>query len=162
MKKLQAWYAGLQERERRLVLWGGVVLAVLLLVGGVLLPLQSAVTQAEARSETRRQDLEWMRINSPEIRSGAAIVRRETNEAPMVLVDRVGHEAGVANTFRGTQPSGATGVRVQLEGVPFDAMIEWLGTLDTRYGYSVESITIDRTAKTGVVNANVTLTQPQP
>jgi general secretion pathway protein M len=162
MKKLQAWYAGLKERERRLVLWGGVVVGVLVLVGGVLLPLQSAVSEAVDRSEKRTQDLEWMRIHSQEIRDGAALVRRDTNEAPVVLVDRVGHEAGIANTFRGTQPSGVAGVRIQLEGVAFDAMIEWLGTLDQRYGYSVESITVDRTAKTGVVNANVTLTQPQP
>jgi type II secretory pathway component PulM len=114
------------------------------------------------RRETRTQDLEWMRLHFQEIRNGAALLRRDTNEAPVVLVDRVGHESGIANTFRGTQPSGGTGVRVQLEGVAFDAMIEWLGTLDQRYGYSVESITVDRTAKTGVVNANVTLNQPQP
>jgi general secretion pathway protein M len=162
MNRLQTWYSGLQERERRLVLWGGVVLAVLLLVGGVLLPLHSAVSQAVDRSETRRQDLEWMRLHFDEIRNGAALMRRDTNEAPVVLVDRVGHEAGVASTFRGTQPSGANGVRVQLEGVAFDTMIEWLGTLDSRYGYFVESITIDRTAKPGLVNATVTLNRPQP
>jgi general secretion pathway protein M len=162
MKKLQAWYEGLKERERRLVLWGGIVVAALVLVGGVLLPLQSAVSQAVERSETRNQDLEWMRLHAQEIRDGAALVHRDTNEAPVVLVDRVGHEAGIANTFRGTQPSGAAGVRIQLEGVAFDAMIEWLGTLDQRYGYSVESITIDPAAKTGLVNANVTLTQPRP
>jgi general secretion pathway protein M len=162
MKKLQAWYESLQERERRLVLWGSIVVGILVLVGGVLLPLQSAVSQAVDRSEARNQDLEWMRLHLQEIRDGAALVRRDTNEAPVVLVDRVGHEAGIASTFRGTQPSGAAGVRIQLEGVAFDAMIEWLGTLDERYGYSVESITIDRTAKIGLVNANVTLTQPQP
>jgi type II secretory pathway component PulM len=50
---------------------------------------------------------------------------------------------------------------VQLESAPFDPLVEWLGTLDLRYGLAVESITIDRTAKPGVVNASVTLNQPQ-
>jgi type II secretory pathway component PulM len=49
---------------------------------------------------------------------------------------------------------------VQLEGASFDAMIEWLGTLDLRYGLAIESITIDRTAQPGIVNASVTLNQP--
>jgi len=160
MNALRQWYAGLKESEQRTVLYGAAALAVLLLIGGVLLPLQSAVSRATERSETRRQDLEWMRLNADEVRSGAAQLHRETGEAPVVLVDRVGHESGLAEALRGTQPSGSTGVRVQLEGASFDAMIEWLGTLDLRYGLAIESITIDRTAQPGIVNASVTLNQP--
>jgi general secretion pathway protein M len=157
MNALRQWYASLKESEQRTVIYGAAALAVLLLVGGVLLPLQSAVTRANERSEARRQDLEWMRVNADEIRNGAAQLHPETSEAPVVLVDRIGHESGLADALRGTQPSGATGVRVQLEGAAFDAMVEWLGTLDLRYGLAIESITIDRTAQPGIVNASVTL-----
>jgi len=44
MNKLRAWYAGLQQREQRMVAIGGVVVAVLVLVLGILMPLQSAVS----------------------------------------------------------------------------------------------------------------------
>ncbi len=85
---------------------------------------------------------------------------QDTGEPPVVLVDRVGHEAGLADSLRGTQPSGAAGVRVQLESAPFDTLVAWLATLEQRYGLAIESITVDRTARPGLVNASVTFTQP--
>jgi general secretion pathway protein M len=153
--KLKAWYANLQERERRVVLIGSVALAALILVGGILLPIESAVSSAEKRAATRREDLAWMHVNAPELASGSATLANDTGEAPVVVVDRVGREAGLGAALRGTQPSG-TGVRVQLEAAPFDTLVVWIATLEQRYGLSIESITVDRAARPGVVNANIT------
>ncbi len=160
MNKLRAWYAGLQEREQRIVAVGAVAVAVLILVFGILMPLQSAVSNAAARIETRREDLAWMTVNAPEIRAAGNQPAADTGEAPVVLVDRVSREAGLGGALRGTQPNG-TGVRVQLEAAPFDTMVAWLATLDERYGLAIESITLDRAARPGVVNASITFTQPQ-
>jgi general secretion pathway protein M len=161
MNKLRAWYAGLQEREQRMVAIGGVVVAVLILVLGILMPLQSAVSSAVKRNETQRVDLAWMQTNAPEIRAAGNQVAGDTGEAPVVLVDRVAREAGLAGALRGTQPNG-TGVRVQLEAAPFDALVSWLATLDERYGLAIESITVDRGAQPGMVNASITFTQSRP
>jgi general secretion pathway protein M len=158
MNKLKAWYANLEERERRIVVIGAFVVAVLLLFGGVLLPLESAVSRAVKSRDTRREDLAWMRINAPEIQAGAGAMTPDTGEAPVVLVDRVGREAGLGSSLRGTQPS-ATGVRVQLEAAPFDTMITWLANLDAHYGLAIESISVDRAARPGVVNANISFAQ---
>jgi general secretion pathway protein M len=160
MAKLEAWYTGLQERERRVVLIGGVALGVLLLVGGVLLPMQSAVSSAVKRTESKREDLAWMRVNAPEIERGRGTILSDSGEAPVVVVDRVGREAGLGNALRGTQPSG-NGVRVQLEAAPFDMLVTWLATLDQRYGLAIDSITVDRAARPGVVNANITFAAPR-
>ncbi len=159
MNKIRDWYSKLQLREQRMVLVGGIVVVLLVLVGGVLLPLQAAASRAERHVDTQRQDLEWMQLNAPEVRDGASQLHADTGEAPVVLVDRIGRESGLGSAFRGTQPSGVTGVRVQLEAAPFDPMIQWLDTLEQRYGLSIETITVDRTGKTGIVNASVTLNQ---
>jgi general secretion pathway protein M len=158
--KLKAWYAGLQQREQRMVAIGAVVLGALILVGGILLPLQSAVSSAQKRTATKREDLAWMRVNAPEIQTAGPALASDTGEAPVVTVDRVGREVGLGSALRGTQPSG-NGVRVQLEGAPFDTLITWLATLDQRYGLAIESITVDRAARPGVVNANITFTAPR-
>jgi general secretion pathway protein M len=160
MNKLRAWYAGLQQREQRVVAVGGVIVAVLILGLGILLPLHSAVSSAVRGNETKREDLAWMEVNAPEIRANANQLPAVTGEAPVVLVDRVGRAAGRAAALRGTQPNG-NGVRVQLEAAPFDTMITWLATLDERYGLAIESMTVDRAARPGVVNASITFTQPQ-
>jgi len=78
----------------------------------------------------------------------------------VVLVDRVGREAGLGSALRGTQPNG-TGVRVQLEAASFDTLVSWLATLDERYGLAIESITVDRTPQPGTVNASITFSQPR-
>lgn len=158
MNKLKAWYAGLQPREQRIVGIGAIALCVLILVGGILLPLESAVSTAVKTKEERTEDLAWMRTNAPEVQAGSATLGADTGEAPVVLVDRVGREAGLGSALRGTQPSGA-GVRVQLEAAPFDTMITWLATLDEHYGLAIESISVDRAVRPGVVNANITFTQ---
>ena len=160
MNKLRAWYGGLQQREQRVVAAGSVVLAILILMFGILMPLQSAVSNSVARNATKREDLAWMQVNAAEVRSAGNQATADTGEAPVVLVDRVGREAGLAGALRGTQPNG-TGVRVQLEAAPFDALVAWLATLDERYGLAIESITLDRAARPGVVNASITFTQPR-
>jgi general secretion pathway protein M len=161
MNKLRAYYAKLQPREQRMVSVGGVILAVLILFGGILLPLQSAVSSATARNETKRQDIVWMQANSPEIRAAAGQMAVDAGEPAVVVVDRTARMAGLTDALRGTQPSG-TGVRVQLEGGAFDTLITWLSTLDQNYGLAVESITVDRTPKTGLINASITFSQSHP
>lgn len=157
LDRLRAWYLSLKERERRIVAIGGVLLAVLLLVGGLLIPLQSAVSSAAKRAETRRTDLEWMRVNAPEIEAAGSLPAAEDHDPPVVIVDRVAGQAGLRDALKGTQPS-PNGVRVQLEGASFDTMITWLATLDAQHGLSLDSITVDRGARPGLVNANLTFT----
>ena len=161
MNKLKAWYAGLQQREQRVVAVGAVALGLIILIGGILLPLQSAVSRARQGNETRREDLTWMRANAAEIRERGADLPGDTGEAPVVLVDRVGREVGLASSLRGTQPNTSGGVRVQLEAAPFDTLVTWLDTLDRRYGLAIESITVDRTPSPGLVNASISFSQPR-
>jgi general secretion pathway protein M len=160
MNKIRAWYAELQQREQRVVAIGGATAAILILVLGILMPLQSAVSSGARRNETKREDLAWMQVNAAEIRAAGNQLPADTGEAPVVLVDRAAREAGLADALRGTQPNG-TGVRVQLEAAPFDTLVVWLATLDERYGLAIESITVDRTARPGVVNASITFTAPR-
>ncbi|MDP9084305.1 MAG: type II secretion system protein M [Pseudomonadota bacterium] len=160
MNTLRAWYAGLQQREQRMVTIGAIGMAALFLVMAVLVPLQSAVSTAVKRSQTKREDLAWMQANAATIRAGGNQFAADTGEAPVVLVDRIARELGLAAALRGTQPNG-TGVRVQLEGAPFDILATWLGKLDENYGLAVESITVDRASRPGVVNASITFTQPR-
>jgi general secretion pathway protein M len=157
---LERRYARLQPREQRMVRLGALAVGLLLLVGGVLLPLQTAISTALKRTDTRRADLEWMRVNAPEIQAAGATLMIDSTEAPVVVVDRVGRESGLGSALKGTQPS-ANGVRVQLGDAPFDALITWIATLDRRYGLAIESITIDRADKPGVVNANISFASPR-
>jgi general secretion pathway protein M len=161
MNKLKAWYASLQQREQRVVAVGAVALGLIIVIGGILLPLQSAVSRAIQASATRREDLAWMRANAPEVRARGGEVISITTEVPVVLVDRIGREVGLGSALRGTQPNATGGVRVQLESASFDTMVTWLDTLDRRFGLAIESISVDRTPAPGLVNASISFSQPR-
>ena len=48
MDKLQQWYGGLEERERRFVTIGAIA-AVVLVLAGVILPLNSSIARTRQR-----------------------------------------------------------------------------------------------------------------
>ena len=82
-RKFEAWLAGLSERERRMVTWGGLAAAVLLFLGAIVLPLYAAASRVERRVEQKQQDLEWMRGVAGELQAagpaGAAGSGRSTS-----------------------------------------------------------------------------------
>jgi len=56
----------MNERERRLVIFGAVA-ALLLLIIGVVMPLQRSVNVAADRIDHKRDDLSWLRSVAPQL-----------------------------------------------------------------------------------------------
>jgi general secretion pathway protein M len=154
--KVQTFLAGLQERERRMVTWGGLAAAVLLFLGLIVLPLYAGAARVERRVEQKRADLTWMRSVAEEVRT-AGPGATGGGQSLIVIVDESAHTAGLGSALTGTQPSGTGGVRVRLEGAAFDTVVAWLASLEQQYGLRIESATIDRGAQSGIVNASVIL-----
>ncbi|HJS22218.1 MAG TPA: type II secretion system protein M [Steroidobacteraceae bacterium] len=157
VRKFQAWLAGLSERERHMVTWGGLAAAVLVFLGAIVLPLYTAAARAERRVEQKQQDLEWMRSVAGELRAAGPAGAAGSGQSLIVIVDQSAQTAGLGSAVTGTQPSGTGGVRVRLEGAAFDTVVAWLASLEQQYGLRIESATIDRGAQAGIVNASVIL-----
>ncbi|HEU4627034.1 MAG TPA: type II secretion system protein M [Steroidobacteraceae bacterium] len=149
--------ANMNERERRMVLFGGIA-AVVLLIFGIVLPLESSVSKAQARVEKKQADLQWMRAVGPELASaGPAVARPTSNESLLVIVDRAARESGLGNALVNSEPSGQNGLRVRLEKAPFGLIVGWLARLADQHGIRVESATMDNAGEPGVVNAGLVL-----
>jgi general secretion pathway protein M len=154
--KLLQWYRSLSEREQRTILYGGILAVALLLIGG-LWGLQSATSSAATRVASKRADLAWMQAVAPRLRSMPAA---RPDESLALLVDRTAKDAGLGGTLSGADPAGNGGLRVRLEGAPFDAVVIWLGRVQQERGLVVESASFDGTATEGLVNANLVLRGP--
>ena len=148
-------FSALSERERRIVIGGGVV-ALLILVFGILIPLDHSVSQAHARLIKKRADLSWMQSVAPEL-AAAAPPPAATGESLLVIVDRSARESGLAGALSGSEPGGAGSLSVRLEKAPFDILIAWLARLAQQNGVSVDSATIERAGAPGLVNAAIVL-----
>lgn len=153
---VQAWYAGLSARDRRVLLWGGAA-ALLLGVAGGLMQLQSAAAAAERRIEAKRADLAWMQAVAPRLQ---AMPAGRTDEPLPLLVDRTARDSGLGGSLSGVEPAAAGGLRVRFEAAPFDVIVVWLARVQQERGLVVESASIDSGESAGLVNANIVLRAP--
>lgn len=150
-------FDNLSERERRLLKYGGIA-AVLILVFGVLIPLDSSVSKARARIVQKQADLVWMRGVAPFLAATAPMHTGGTGgESLIVIVDRSARESGLGGALAGTEPSGPGGIQVRMEKASFDAMIGWLSRLSQQNGIGVDGATIDSAGAPGIVNAAIVL-----
>ncbi len=155
---LAASLRSLSPRDRRTLLIGGVIAAVLIVLV-VVLPLDRSVSRLHDQVARKQTDLVWMRNAAPEI-AAAGPVRSAGGESLIVIVDQSAHEAGLGGALAGSQPSGRGSLSVQLEKAPFDTLVAWLARLSQQNGVQIESATIDSAGAPGTVNASLVLKSP--
>ena len=165
MQKLKERFNTLQPRERIIVLGGAILVLVTAVYVLGLAPLYAAVNSQAKRVEQKEGDLAWMRSVAGEVAMLSASAPSRpgpSNESLVVLIDRAARECGLGSSLTGQTPNGERGIRVRLEGAEFDKLMVCLGTLQQMHAVEVESATIDRTGKPGLVNANLVLTRVSP
>lgn len=153
--KLSDSLANLSERDRRLLLIGGIA-ALALLVFGILIPLDRSVARERAKLTQKRADLVWMQSVAPEI-ANSAPPPSATGESLLVIIDRSARESGLASSITGSEPGAANSLSIRLEKAPFDTLVAWLARLSQQNGVSVDSATIEKGGAPGLVNAAIVL-----
>ena len=147
----------MSDRERRMVLIGGIA-AVLILIIAVVVPLETSVSSAQQRIDRKRADLLWMQSVAPELANAPQVSSATTPQGSLiVVVDSAARESGLASSLTSSEPSGTGGLRVRLEKAQFGLIVGWLARLSEQNGITVESATIDNAGQPGVVNAGLVL-----
>ncbi|HEY2036249.1 MAG TPA: type II secretion system protein M [Steroidobacteraceae bacterium] len=154
---LAASLHSLSPRDRRTLLVGGVIVAILIVLA--VIQLDNSVSRLQGQVAKKQADLVWMRNAAPEI-AASGPVRSNSGESLIVVVDQSARESGLGNSLAGSQPSGPGELSVQLEKAPFDALIGWLARLSQQNGVQIESATIDTAGQPGTVNATLVLKSP--
>jgi general secretion pathway protein M len=162
MQKLKDWFAALQPRERLAVSVAAALVSLMLIYALGLAPFYRTVNAMEESVTTKKADLAWMRSNAAELQ--ALIMSRPqmavTGESLVVLIGRTARDAGLEQSLTSQTPSGQNGIRVSLQDAGFDTFILWLNGLQSGYGVTVESATINRAAQPGLVNVSLELNRP--
>ncbi len=78
----------------------------------------------------------------------------------LTLIDQQGKSPELGKPPSRMQPEGDNEVKVWFEDVPFDALVRWMATLETRNGLQIAGAEIERRAVPGLVNARLTVTRP--
>jgi len=163
---MKDWLAKLDPRERALVVGGAAALVILFVYLLILQPLYSGYAQRKAGVSAQQETVQWMLQSAHQVKQlkqGApAAAKALSGRSLLSVADSSARAAGLGDALKRVEPEGSDSVRVWLDGVSFDSLAAWLGDLNTRNGIDVSTITIERQAAAGRVNARLTLQAPKP
>ncbi len=153
---MREWYNKLAERERRFVLIGGIA-AVLVILAGIVLPLNSDIADTRRRVSAKQADLAYIQSVTPQLISGGQGAVPVAAGSLVVVIDSSARESGLGKSLTSSQPTGDGGLRIRLDHVPFDGLVAWLARLSQQHAVRVESAEIETAGETGFVNAGLVL-----
>ncbi|MGC9456361.1 MAG: type II secretion system protein GspM [Halothiobacillaceae bacterium] len=140
---MSAWlefWRGRQPRERIAITLALLALLVLAFDSLVHVPLREARESAEARLESNRELVAWMRQAVTEIQRQGGPPDQSTSSAqgsPMLAAERLAAEAGIVEAMQRRQPAGNSGVRVEFEAVTFEDLLGWIDRMQQQEALEV-------------------------
>lgn len=158
---IRAWWNAQSVRDRRVLVAGGIVVAILLIWALLWIPLSRARASLTAQVAQQRADVAWMRQSLAQARElrtqGARGNVARQGKSLLALADATARADGLGDALKRVEPTGAASVRVSFEVVDFDVLSNWLEALARDYGVSVTDLSVDKSQGLGLVNARVTL-----
>ena len=145
--RFDSWWQGLSTRERVLVGTLATLLAGVVLVYGVVKPVQAA--RAQARADIRQAETLMARVRA----AGRLESAPQTIAAgpPQSVISSTAATAGLQPTV--AEANGA--ITATLTDAPYPAVVTWLGSVASTSTIGVRRVTMQRGATSGRVNATV-------
>jgi len=158
---MKQWFLSLNERERMLVGGGGIAVVIMLLYAMVWNPVMQGVVEQQAALTRASKLLVWMKKSVADARglqgAGAQAAGLRPGQSLLSLIDSTAKTSGFGAQVKRVKPEGENKVQIWIDEVSFDQLVQWLETLEKRYGVHVASTTMDRSNLDGKVNANLQL-----
>lgn len=149
LARFDAWWGTLSARERVLVTVAGVLLALVVLVFGVVKPLQAA--RAQALADIRTHETLTARIRAAGTLNAAPAPRRQGSPQEVAISSAQSFGLTVAPEAM------AGGVRVRVADATYDSLMAWLADLSATSDLRVRRLDIQRRPSPGRVSAMVDL-----
>lgn len=156
---MNEFIARLSERERLLLLLAAGLVLLLLIYALAWRPLDQHLERMDRLISAQQADLDWMQVSAMKIKQlrSQNTANRGRQQGLLSLVDQTVRRSGLAQALKRVEPEGADKVTVRLEQAGFDAVVGWLETLQQVNGVMVQSISVDRQERDGMINARLTL-----
>lgn len=146
MEQLTKYWDELKPNEQVLVKIAGVCLTVLLLVFAVFKPLNNSI--ASAKKEIANNQELAVFITQSAAKINAAGGRVEATGNLMQIVNSSSRRYGVS--ISKVQPKDDS-VRLTLESIEFNKLLEWLDELVNKHGLAIENLDMNKDDKPGYV-----------
>lgn len=157
---MQQWWESLAEREKRIVLVGGIVVAVFLFYMLIVAPIHHALINMRTTVGQNQQLLAWMQNASEQVnrlRGSGVNAKVVDAQALLTTVDQSARSSPVSHAVSVVTQNSNNTVDVKFSSVSFDGLTQWLVDLRERYGIQAKQVALTRVNDRGVVQGSVTL-----
>lgn len=158
---IAAWWNQQSVRDRRVLVIGGIIVAIFLIWSFVWYPLTTEKDRLGEQLDNARRDLAFVRVAEAEVdhlrNAGVRSRADRQGKSLLALADASARGAGLEGVLKRLEPVGSNSVRASFEFASFDALIAWIENLARDYGIQITDFSADRVDATGLVNARVTL-----
>ncbi len=155
MKSIARYYKSLSDKEQFALNILAAVLAPLLLYFLLVNPSLSYYLSAKQEYAYNHDLVTWIGENESKVTLKPKTLKNESDK-PLLQTISASAEAGGIKLSR-LQPESSTQVRIWLNDTEFAVLAHWLSKLIQQSGLTIASISIDKTSKPGIVNAQCLL-----
>lgn len=156
---MKAYFSNLNPREQKIVLAAGLIILLFLPYQFIYVPFQNSLKNMETKTNNALQNINWMKNKSIEVRklkkSGNS--GRQSKQSLLSLVETTTKQNKLNKNLRKVQPAGSSNVKIWLDAVSFDNLMQWLDNLVVTHGLSIQDITVEKQAENGIVNARINM-----
>ncbi|MES9988603.1 MAG: type II secretion system protein M [Candidatus Thiodiazotropha endolucinida] len=157
---MKEWWQSKTPQEHMALIIGAAAILLLLVYLLMWRPFNQALDKKALLVESQQLTLNWMQENLDLVKNLRSQQRGKSagsNEALLTLVDRTAKKIRLRQQIQRIKPQGDNAVQLWIEEAPFDTIIKWLGQLTQTHAIEIDSLTIDRQDKPGLVNARLVL-----
>ncbi len=148
------WFNALGSRDQILVKALSALIALALIFTWTLQPSQAAVKSAESRFNKEFKFHQKMKENAHLFAGSGSNNTGSFKGSILSLVNNTAKAKNIA--LKRFEPEGDKGLRVWLDQVNFNSVIDWLELLEVQKGITIEQISIDKVSP-GLVNLRAVL-----
>jgi general secretion pathway protein M len=160
---LRARWLGLEPRERVMVTVTVTCLALFIVYTAIIAPMTKSLTRLRTAVPEDQAKLATMRTQTAQIvmlkARGASLSAR--SGSILATVEQTATQRGLRGAITRMEPEGSSAVHLQLDAVPFNALIAWLAELQQTHGVRAQSANFDADPAPGMVRARLYLRGPR-
>ena len=150
MNQIVDWYNALSGRDQKTVQIAIPVVAIAIIIFGILLPVNQAVSKAKQEVRDTKKAIVMLQSMAP--RSNTS---KKSYSSLTTVITNTSRQNGFKMDRFDEKKNGE--INVWFDQIGFDKMLFWLSQLENDYGIVTSHISVSQTNEIGIVRANVRL-----
>lgn len=149
-------YRGLSERDQKALQLLCLFAFCVALFFGVLKPAKNYMDEAQRDYVNQRETLDWMQVRKSQFLAGDSdALAQRGDQSLLSLASNTAKAFGMS--FRRFEPVDDDALRLWIDNVSFNDIVQWIEVLDQDYNITLREMTVDQTAQSGLVSTKLVL-----